>query len=157
MVVRFGISDAATVATSRMFVGVSASIAAPTNVSPATMTNAIGIGHDAADSTMRIYYGGSVSQTPIDLGVNFPAKTLSTDYYELSLYAPPAQLDTVYYQVTRLNTGHQASGVLNAATPGTQLPASTTLLTGLNAWRTNNTTALAVGLDLGSFYIETDF
>ncbi len=44
-----------------------------------------------------------------------------------------------------------------AATAGVQLPANTTLLTYQQAWRCNNTTALAVGLDIMSDYIETDY
>jgi len=39
---------------------------------------------------------------------------------------------------------------------GVQTPASTVLL-GHRAWRTNNTTGLAVGLDVLGVYIETDY
>jgi hypothetical protein len=37
-----------------------------------------------------------------------------------------------------------------------QLPAPATLLSYHKAWRTNNATLLAVGLDIISDYIETD-
>lgn len=156
-VIRFGCSDAATVAGARQFVGMTSSTAAPTNVEPSTLTNAIGVGHGASDSNLFIYYGGSAAQTPINLGANFPANTLSADVYELVLFAPPNANNTVGYRVRRLNTGDVASGTLTAGTPGTQLPASTTLLTVTQAWRTNNATALAVGLDIMGDYIETDF
>lgn len=155
-VLRFGCSDPATVAGARQFVGVSSSTSAPTNVEPSTLTNAIGVGHGAADTNLKIFYGGSAAQTPIDLGANFPANTLSTDAYELILWAPPNANNTVGYKVTRLNTGHVAEGALTAATPGTQLPANTTLLAGPLLWRSNNATALAVALDLISAYIGTD-
>ncbi len=155
-VVRFGTSDAAAVSTSRQFVGMSSSVAAPTNVEPSTLTNSIGVGHGAADTNLKLYYGGSAAQTPIDLGVNFPAKTRSTDMYELTLFASPATNNTVGYKVVRLNTNDVSEGLITAATPGTQLPLSTTLLAH-RAWRTNNTTALAVGLDVASFYIDTDY
>lgn len=154
-IVRFGCSDAAAVVGARMFVGVSSSTAAATNVEPSTLLNSIGVGHGTADTTLKIYSGGSVAQTAIDLGVNFPVNTLSLDAYELALFASTFT-SNVTYTVTRLNTGNVASGVLTAAVAGTQLPLSTTLLSYQKAWRTNNATALAVGLDIISDYIETD-
>jgi hypothetical protein len=155
-VCRFGISDAAAVSGARMFVGVSSNIVAPTNVEPSTLTNSIGIGHGAADTSFSIFYGGSAAQTPINLGSNFPCNTLSTDAYELALFAPTNVNNTVYYEVTRLNTGNVATGTLTG-TAGTALPLSTTLLAYQRIYRTNNLTAKAVGYDLMSDYIETDY
>lgn len=154
-VIRFGVSDAVVVSGARMFVGVSASVAAPTNVEPSTLTNVIGVGGGAADSNLKLYYGGSAAQPPIDLGANFPSTTSNTDVYELILFSPPNTAD-VYYEVNRLNTGDSAGGVL-ANNGGVGLPSTTTLLTYLQAWRCNNTTAQAVGLDIMSDYIETDY
>lgn len=153
---RFGISDAATVATARMFVGMSSSVAAPTNVEPNTLTNCIGIGHGAADANLKLFYGGSAAQTPIDLGANFPKNTLSVDMYDLVLFSPPNQTGVVKYRVTRLNTGHVAEGTLPTSN-GIVLPATTTALSYCWGYRTNNATALAVGLDVVSDYIETDY
>jgi hypothetical protein len=152
---RFGISDTAAVSGARMFCGVSSTTSAPTNVEPSTLTNSIGVGHGASDTTMHIYYGGSSAQTPIDLGSNFPSNTRSTDVYELALFAPTNSSNTVYYEVTRLNTGNVATGTLTG-TAGTVLPSSTTLLSYQRIWRCNNTTALAVAYDIMSDYIETD-
>ncbi|HVA10684.1 MAG TPA: hypothetical protein VNG32_00765 [Candidatus Dormibacteraeota bacterium] len=152
---RFGISDAAAVSGARMFCGVGSSIIAPTNVEPSTLTNSIGMGHGASDTTMHIYYGGSAAQTPIDLGSNFPSNTRSTDVYELALYSPSNSNNIVYYEVTRINTGNVATGTLTG-TAGTVVPASTTLLSYQRIWRTNNATALAVAYDVMSDYIETD-
>ncbi len=153
-VIRFGISDAAAVAGARMFVGVSSSTAAPTNVEPSTLTQCVGVGHRAADTNLHVFYGGSAAQAPINLGANFPSNTLNTDLYELALFAPTSASD-VRYQVTRLNTGHTASGTL-ANSGGVALPAPTTLLSPTWGFRTNNATALAVGIDLVSDYFETD-
>lgn len=153
-VIRFGCSDAATVAGARQFAGISSNTGAPTNVEPSTLTNSIGVGHGASDTNLKLYWGGSAAQTPIDLGANFPANTLSADAYELTLFCAPGS-GNVGWQVTRLNTGHLASGTLSG-TAGTQLPAVTLLLTYSVNWRTNNATALAVGLDVFSDYIETD-
>lgn len=147
----FGCSDAATVSGARQFVGVRSSTAAPTNVEPSTLTNVIGVGHGAADTNLQIYFGGSAAQTPIDLGANFPANTLAADGYLLVLYAPMTPTLDAYrvgWYVERMGTAFSASGVLTG-TVGTQLPALTTLLT-FNHSRSNNATALAVGLDIGA-------
>jgi hypothetical protein len=151
-VLRFGISDAALVAGARMFMGVSATTAAPTNVAPSTLLNCIGVGHDAAATNLSLYYGGTTAQTPIDLGANFPVTT-NTDVYELALFAPPG--GDITWEVSRLNTGHVASGSITAA-GGVALPSPTILLSPMWGYRTNNATATAVGLDLMSDYFETD-
>lgn len=151
--VRFFIAD--TVASPRTFVGLSSITGTPTNVQPSTLTNCIGVGQGASDTNLFIYYGGSASQTPIDLGVNFPTNTANTDLYELNLFAPPTSNNTVYYQVRRLNTGDVASGTLTG-TAGTVLPLNTTVI-GYRAWRTNNATATAVNLAIVGVYCETDF
>ena len=153
--IRFGISDTVLVAGARMFVGISATTSAPTNVEPSTLTNSIGIGHGAANTNLFLYYGGSTAQTPINLGVNFPTNTINTDVYELILFTSPISSD-VSYRVSRLNTSDVASGVL-ANGGGVSLPSTTTLLTYLQAWRSNNATAAVAGLDIMSDYIETDY
>jgi hypothetical protein len=153
-VIRFGCSDAASVAGARQFVGIGSNTGAPTNVEPSTLVNSIGVGHGAADTNLKLYYGGSAAQTPIDLGANFPANTLSADVYELALFCAPGST-SIGWQVTRLNTGDIAAGTLTG-TLGTQLPAQNTLMTYSWNFRTNNATALAVGLDIFSDYIETD-
>jgi hypothetical protein len=153
---RWGISDAVTPPTGyRTFVGIRNTSTAATNVEPSTIPNCIGMGHGETNSNMFLYYGGSAAQTPIDLGANFPALTTNTDLYELMLYSPPSE-SVVYWEVNRLNTGHTASGVLNG-TVGTQLPALTTMLTPINAFRCNNAAAVAVGIDFVHLYFETDF
>jgi hypothetical protein len=154
-VVRFGISDAATVAGARMFLGLTSVVTAPTNVEPNTLTNAIGIAQLSTDATqLYVVYGGSAAQTAVAVGTNFPANTLSTSWYEFIMYAPTNSANTVYWQINNLSTGNTNQGTLTG-TAGTVLPANTTFLA-QRAWRTNNATALAVGLDIGSIYIETD-
>lgn len=145
---RFGISDAATVAGARMFVGLDALTAAPTNIDPSTKVNCVGVGQIAASNNLRIIYGNATAKTPIDLGANFPANT-NTDAYELNLFSPPA--GGVHWQVRRLNTPFEATGFLSSA----ETPVATQLLCH-QLWRCNNATALAVGLDVCGIYIETD-
>ena len=145
---RFGVSDAATVAGARMFIGLDALTAAPTNIDPSTKVNCIGVGQIAASNNLHIIRGNATANTPIDLGANFPANT-NNDAYELSLFAPPA--GGCYWQVRRLNTTFEATGFL----PSTEIPIATQLLCH-QLWRCNNTAALAVGLDVCGIYIETD-
>ena len=145
---RFGISDAATVAGARMFVGLDALTAAPTNIDPSTKVNCVGVGQIAASNNLQIIYGNATAKAPIDLGADFPANT-NTDAYELNLFSPPA--GGVHWHVRRLNTAFEASGFLAS----TDTPAATALLCH-QLWRCNNATALAVGLDVCGIYIETD-
>jgi hypothetical protein len=155
-IVRFACSDAATVAGARQFVGISASTAAPTNVEPSSLTNVIGVGNRSADTNLHLFYGGSSAQPPINLGANFPANTLSADVYDLTLFSPPNQNGVCHWEVQRLNTVDRVSGTINGS-GGVILPSPTTLLSYFWGFRTNNTTALAVALDLVSDYIETDY
>ena len=153
---RFGVSDTTLQSVARTFVGMSSSVAAATNVDPATLTNSIGIGHNAADTTWYIYYGGSTAQTRISLGANFPINL--TDIIDITLWSPPNQNGVVYYHVTRISAAAQydVGGVLGPGTAGVTLPANTTLLAP-RAWRCNNTAAAVVGLDFISLYLETDW
>jgi hypothetical protein len=153
IVIRFGFS----VVTSdmRAFVGPRALTGAPTNVEPSTLVNCIGVGRGAANTTLHLYYGGSSAQTPIDLGANFPANTANTDMYDLALFAPPSTTGVINWHVTRLNTGDTATGQVSGA--ATAVPSATTLLSPINAYVTNNATAAAVGLDIASYYVETDY
>ena len=148
---RFGVSDAAAVAGARMFVGLSAATGAPTNVEPNTLVNSIGVVQQSTSNNLQMYCSGaSAGGNLVDLGANFPANSLSSDAYELVLFAPAAG-GVVYYQVTRLNTGDVASGSFT-----TNLPLGTVLLCH-QLWRCNNATALAVGLDIAGIYMETDY
>jgi len=145
-VARFASDDAATVADARQFVGVTNTTAAPAgSFTPSGFTNVIGMGHGSGDANMQIYYGGSAAQTPIDLGSSFPANTNGVDVYQFELYADPGIDNEVNYKVTRLNTGDVASGTLTG-TAGTALPANTSMLTTLYAYRSNGATALEVRL-----------
>lgn len=153
-VFRFGFAD--TITTSLKFIGVSSSIVAPVvTASPATLTNCIGVGCASGDTNLSIYYGGSAAQTPIALGASFPARTNSTDLYELILFAPSNLNNTVHYRVLNITTNVESSGTLTAATPGTQLPANTTFLAH-RAYVSNNATAGTPAIDFASLYIETD-
>lgn len=146
---RFCVSDAAAVAGARMFIGLSASSAAPTNVNPATLLNVIGLVQLDSGTNFQFYNAGSTVGTPVDLGGIFNGATRSTDGYELCLYSSSIN-GGASYQVTKLSTGETVSGACDG-----NIPTNLTLLCH-QLWRTNNTTALAVGLDICSIYVETD-
>ncbi len=152
----FGCSDAATVAGARQFVGMYNGTGAPTNVEPATLANAIGVGHGAADTNLKLYCAGSAAQTAVDLGASFPANTLNADQYRFILWAD--YKGGLNWQVDRFTSAGLAattSGVFANATPGTTAPAAATALAP-RLWRSNNTTALAVALDIAVVSILTD-
>lgn len=152
LVIRFGLAEV--VSDMRAFVGVDNETAVPTNTDPAALGNFVGMARIDGSANWHIVHGGSVAQTPIDLGANFPADTANADFYELALFAPSTVAETVHWMVTRLNTGHVASGTLTGDT--TVLPGSTTLLAVPRIWITNNTTAAGCAIDIASVYIETD-
>ena len=157
--VRFGIASATEttfVAAARTFVGLSSNTAGFTNAEPSTFTNCIGVGQGAADTSWKIFWGGSAAQTPIDLGsTNFPYVTASRDnLYELTLYSPSTSNTVIYYTFTNLTTGATTSGTLSG-NAGVALPAATTGLTH-HSWRNNNATASAVDIDHAGLYVETE-
>lgn len=149
-VFRFGCSDQAAVAGARSFVGFTGVTTKITNVDPSSVINIIGVGTDSGDTNLQIMHNdGSGIATKVDLGPNFPDHTLSADAYELALFSAPGSIE-VGWQVTRLNTGHVVSGVINS-----NLPTDTKLLAP-QFWRNNGPTALAVEIDIVGLYIETD-
>lgn len=154
----FAFTDAAVVAGVRAFVGLSSSVATPTNVEPNTLTNSIGIAQISTDTTqLYLVYGGSAAQTAIALGTNFPPMQSTTatggTTYNLMLFSSGSENGIVYYRLERVGTTYVTEGTLTPTVVGTQTPASTTLLAH-RAWRCNNATALAVGIDVMNVYME---
>jgi hypothetical protein len=147
---RFGVSDAASVAGARMFGGLQAATGAPTNVEPNTLVNAVGICQLSTGTNMHFYCAGGSATTAVDLGASFPCVNGSVDAYELCLFSSSAS-GNISYRVLRLNTGDVATGTITGG-----LPTSSTLLCH-QIWRTNNATALAVGIDICGIYMETDY
>lgn len=148
---RFGISDAAAVATANMFVGlVPNSTVGSGSTEPSASTNIIGIGHDSTDANMQLFTNDATgTATKTDLGALFPINTQNTDVYELLMYC--AANDTkVVWKVTRLNTGDTTSGTITA-----DLPVNTQLVYPM-FMRGNMGTAAAVGIDVFDFYMSSD-
>lgn len=158
--VTFSFSDPAAVSGVRAFVGLSSSVATPTNVEASTLTNSVGLAQLSTDTTqLYIVYGGSSAQTAIALGTNFPPMqstgVTGGTIYNLILYSAGLDNGVINYRVERVGTTYFTEGTLTPSVVGTQTPASTTLLAH-RAWRCNNATALAAGIDVVNIYIETD-
>lgn len=147
--IRFTMSNAAAVAGERCFIGLSSNTGAPTNVEPNTLTNVIGLVKLSSSNNWHFYSAAGSAGTATDLGVNFPATGLSTDAYEFNMYAKSD--GTLGYRLTRLGTAYYIGNTISAV----NLPTTTTLL-GHQIWKTNNATALAVGIDIASIYVESD-
>lgn len=147
---RFGISDASIVTSGRTFVGLSSSVAAATNVSPSTLLNSVGIGTDGGTG-LYLFFGGSAAQTPIPLTTL--GNITNTDAYEITLFAPVGS-NNLFYKAERISDGVFIEGQVPGVY-GTAYPSHTTLLSH-RAWRSNNAELVAVGIDIISFYIETD-
>lgn len=137
-------SSAATVANERAYLGMSTTTGALTaTVDPTAFTNQFGVGYDSAHSNLRIMHNDSTSiSTSIDLGANFPARTLSVDLYEAVFDATVT--GEIRYRVTRINTGDVATGTIT-----TDLPADTSGLC-WHVFTANGGTLLAVGMDVVS-------
>lgn len=147
----FGISDAASVADARMFIGMIGSASVIGNVNPSTLTNIIGVGCDNGGAQLVILHNdGSGTATTVATSASFPANTRSTDLYRFTLFAPP-NATWVGYTLENITSGAVVSGKIT-----TDLPAGTVALAP-QAWRNNGATAAAVRLSLGAFYSETLF
>lgn len=144
---RFAPSDAAAVSGARMFVGLSSATGAPTNVEPSTLTNLLGVCQLSTSNNLHILGAGASAGTPVNLGANFPANGNATAY-ELTLFSPAS--GGCWWEVTNLSTGAKVSGQFASVPLGTVLLCH-------QLWRTNNATALAVGLDICGIYMETDY
>lgn len=149
-------SDPAAVSGRRAFTGMTAATTAPSNVSPDTLTNVIGIGQLSTDATQWYWIqGGSAAQTAVAIGTTIGAPAgNSITAWELAIWAPNNVANTYYLQLTNLTSGVTATTTMSGAS--TVVPQSTTLLA-WNHWVTNNATALAVGVDITSLYFETDY
>jgi len=150
-VFRFGISDAVNITTARMFVGFTSAVAATGNVAITSLLNMVGVGCDSGDTVLSIYTNaGAGAATKVSLGNQYPVSDTVTWIYELRLFSGP-NATTIGYSVARLETAALIEGTLT-----TNLPTALTLLSP-HVLRSNGTGAGAVGLDILSFYIETDY
>jgi len=138
------------VATQRVFVGVSDSTAAPTNIDPTTSTTPgkIGLAVNTNTGNWNLVNNASgTAPTVLALGASFPVNT--PDILELTLFGAPNGTG-IGYRVKNMTSNAEFSGTLT-----TNIPANTAFLL---PWKfmTNNTTTGTFALASLGWTVETD-
>jgi hypothetical protein len=139
---RFGTEDA--VANARVFIGLSTTVSAPTNVEPSTLLNCIGLIKRAADTNWQFYAAGASVGVVTDLGSSFAySNGVTIDEYELLLHNPRGSA-SIYWQVKKL-IGTSSVVVKGVVSLAANLPANQSFLS-TRSWICNNTTAAIASL-----------
>lgn len=145
-VTRFGVSDAVLVAGAQTFMGMQAAVVAPSVGNPSTLANIIGVGQDDTDTNWQIMHNDAAgTATRLDTGI----AVTETSLLDLIIYSAPG--GNVFVRFDDLSTGGTFSAELSA-----NIPATNTLLTTINGYRSNGVVASAVALDFISHYVESD-
>lgn len=126
-------------ATHRGFCGVQSSVAAPTDVEPSTITNSIGFGWDAADTTIQLMHRGTGAVTKISTGIAVPI-TDRANIYKCTFSQPQGATQSVTCTLT-----NQITGAAFTQTVTTNLPASTVFM-GFRVWASVGGTSSVVGI-----------
>ena len=138
-----------TTTTLRSFCGLRSSTTAPTDVSPATLTNAVGVGWEAASTTLQIYCAGT-AMTQIDTGITLN-RTVESTIFEVAIFCPPNG-SYINIQATDVGTGATYN---TQVTTSTNLPSTTTALNPY-MWTSAGGTSTQMGFNLHGIYVETD-
>lgn len=148
---RWAPATGVSVPTTRCFVGMANTTAAPTDVQPSTIANIIGCGWESGDTNMSIMHRGAGAVTKINLGASFPRPTVDrTGSLELALFSPPGTTQSVGWEVTDNVTRAVATGIIT-----TNLPTNVTALAP-RGWISVGGTSSVVGMTLMSGYISSD-
>ena len=153
--VAFGVSDTGFNTGARQFYGMTSSTASlgiSSTVTVASLTNIVGIGSDATDTNLQIFYNDSTgTASKIDLGSNFLANRTSgaaaTDFFVLDMYNP-FNSNTVYYKVTSLENNFTVEGSISS-----DLPSNTTPIT-IQAVRTSGSSSNACSFDISQLTLN---
>ena len=152
---RFNINDPSYVSGSRMFVGLSTDLSAPTNVDPTTLLNSFGIIFNGGTNLLFYARANTGILAYIDLGVFFALSGAYPRTYELII---SQRNQKIGYRITLLNggysgTNHEAGlGSVIDGVVGDTIAMSTPLAH--RAWRCNNATSSAVGIDIASVFYQ---
>jgi hypothetical protein len=131
----------------RWFMGLAGTATPFGNVNPSALTNLVGIGTDAGETSLRLITNdASGAATRTDLGGSFPVG--GHELYELILSAEP-NATTLRYRIERLNGGNVAAGAITA-----DLPAPAAFLTP-HLWASNWAGSGAVEIGLVGLQIES--
>lgn len=149
---RWGNATGGATTTSRAFVGLANSTAAPTDVQPSSLVNIVGMGWDAADANIQIMTNdGTGTATKIDLGASFSVPTTDrSGLYDLQLLALP-NTASIFWKVNNVLTGAAASGLVT-----TNIPAAATAM-GPRGWISVGGTSSVIGITFCQCTIESDY
>jgi hypothetical protein len=148
---RWGPATGVATATTRAFVGLRASTAAPTDVNPSTLVSCLGMGWDAGDANMSMIFNDATgAATKVSLGGTFPRPTVDrTNFYELKMNCPANSIQ-VSYVVKNLTTGSEISGLIPA---GDMVPQN--VLLAPNCYMSTGGATSVVGMALGTMVMES--
>lgn len=136
--------------TASVFVGLHTGTATIGNIALTAIRTGVGFGINPGTNNWVVFCANATAANTVDLGVDFPANTATTDMYEFMMFAKPNS-STVNYRVVNVRTGNDTSGTMNTAC----MPAVNTLMT-WKVYLNNGANATAAGVDLSSLYIESD-
>lgn len=140
-------------ATQRMFVGLSSTVVAPTNVDPSTLLNSVGIGMISADQTqLHLIIGGTTAQLPIATGIPIVAGHL----YDVVMESSEIDNQNLLFVVRDLTTSAMFRYAYVGDVYGVAIPA-TSVLMAHRAWVCNVTTALATAIDVCHVAIDSGY
>lgn len=147
------ISDAILNTEAQMFVGFRNTVAAPTIVNPNTIQG-YGFGHHIGEATLK-FYSRDAAGNSIVVDTGLPIATGVNGFWRCQLTCPPGQGAAANAEVTwaveQLQTGLQASGVVNGLGSLSPLAA----LTPSGHRNTGTVNANAVAVDLTWWRFET--
>ncbi len=108
-------------ASGRFFLGLSNSVAAPTDVEPSTIPNIVGIGWDSADLAVQVMHRGAGAVTKISTGMLVPTVDRN-DIYELSMSSPAGTTQSVVVNLRNAATGATFNTTITTNLPTTSTP-----------------------------------
>lgn len=150
IVQRFALGVGQTTGVGRTFVGLRGTNSAPTNATPSSYANIIGVGCDSADTQLYIMHNdGSGTATKIATGFTRPT-TDNTNLYTVIVECDP-NASTVDVTVRDENAGVDFSATLS-----TDLPSGTTGLFA-QGWQSAGGTSTAVTIVFRGMYVETPY
>lgn len=150
---RFGVADPSPVANALMFVGFTGANGAIANsTNPTTLANTIGVGQIPSSNNLQIITNRSQA-TGYTIDTGLLCNVGNTAIWDVAMFSAPND-DKVQFTIQNLANSAQ-SYYTSVVANSTNLPlGNTTLIPQM--WRSNNTAASVVAIDVISLYIETD-
>lgn len=125
--------------TSRFFMGVANTIAAPTDVEPSSITNIVGIGWDSTDATVQVMHRGTAAVTKVATLMAIPLVDRMT-LYELTLSSPTGLTQSVSVTLKNALTDEVFTTTISTNMPAASVPV------GPRVWASVGGTSSVVGV-----------